>query len=94
MTSCLALSGFQAGMGSAFYAVSVGGSAAHLCYQLYSVDYTQRESCLRTFNSNKWLGAIVFAGIVIDKWLQPKDQNEKETFHISNTVLVRDASNK
>lgn len=62
----LATSGYLNGQGPAFYLISVGGAAAHLAWQLRTVDYESRESCWNVFKSNRDLGAIVWAGLGID----------------------------
>lgn len=64
--SLLALSGYLNAQGPAFYALSVGGAAAHLAWQLREVDLDGRESCWRTFASNRDLGAIVWSGMAVD----------------------------
>ncbi|GAA5932866.1 4-hydroxybenzoate octaprenyltransferase [Sporobolomyces koalae] len=64
--SLLALSGYLNGQGPAFYLMSVGGAAAHLAWQLRSVDWDQRDSCWKFFGSNRDLGAIVATGLVTD----------------------------
>ena len=72
--AALAVSGYYAHMGVVFYTISVGGAAMHYCWQLYSVRLNDRASCMKTFVSNKWFGAIVIVGIVIDKLVQPTSQ--------------------
>ncbi|KAL1920701.1 uncharacterized protein VTP21DRAFT_1078 [Calcarisporiella thermophila] len=64
--SLLALAGFMNGQGIPFYLVSVGGSAAHLAWQLRTVRYEDPKDCWKKFVSNKWLGALVWSGIVAD----------------------------
>ncbi|GAA5890988.1 hypothetical protein JCM8208_003120 [Rhodotorula glutinis] len=68
--SLLALSGYLNGQGPAFFALSVAGAAAHLAWQLRTVDLDSRESCWRTFASNRDLGAIVWSGLAVDYALQ------------------------
>lgn len=64
--SLLALSGYLNAQGPAFYALSVGGAAAHLAWQLRNADLDSRESCWEMFKSNRDLGAIVWSGMAID----------------------------
>ncbi|GAA5894843.1 hypothetical protein JCM6882_006692 [Rhodosporidiobolus microsporus] len=64
--SLLALSGYLNGQGLPFYALSVGGAAAHLAWQLRTADLETRESCWAIFKSNRDLGAIVWSGMAID----------------------------
>ena len=51
------------------YYIGCGAAAGHYAWQLYTVDLDSREDCMATFVSNKWFGAIVFSGIVLDKLL-------------------------
>lgn len=62
----LALSGYLNGQSAAFYAISVGGAAAHLAWQLRTADLETRESCWNVFKSNRDLGAIVWSGLAVD----------------------------
>jgi 4-hydroxybenzoate polyprenyltransferase len=64
--SLLALSGYLNGQGPAFYALSVGGAAAHLAWQLRTVDLESRESCWEKFKSAHHTGAIVWSGMAVD----------------------------
>lgn len=64
--SLLALSGYLNAQGPAFYALSVGGAAAHLAWQLKNADLDSRESCWEMFKSNRDLGAIVWSGMAVD----------------------------
>ncbi|KAF9120009.1 Para-hydroxybenzoate--polyprenyltransferase, mitochondrial precursor (PHB:polyprenyltransferase) [Mortierella sp. 14UC] len=66
MVSMLALAGYMNDQGPLFYTLSVGGAAAHLAWQLRSVDYENPADCWRKFASNKWTGALVFSGIAGD----------------------------
>ena len=56
-------------MGLPYFLLSVCGAAGHLAWQLRTVNYSSRRSCMAKFVSNKWLGALVFAGIVVDRAL-------------------------
>ncbi|KAG0657287.1 Para-hydroxybenzoate--polyprenyltransferase, mitochondrial precursor (PHB:polyprenyltransferase) [Rhodotorula mucilaginosa] len=64
--SLLALSGYLNAQGPAFYALSVGGAAAHLAWQLRNADMESRENCWEMFKSNRDLGAIVWSGLALD----------------------------
>ncbi|KAF9586221.1 Para-hydroxybenzoate--polyprenyltransferase, mitochondrial precursor (PHB:polyprenyltransferase) [Lunasporangiospora selenospora] len=70
MVSMLALAGYMNDQGPLFYALSVGGAAAHLAWQLRTVDYEKPADCWSKFASNKWTGALVFSGIAGDYLLQ------------------------
>ena len=62
----LAAAGHAAGVGDPYY-VGVTAAAAHLAWQLRSVDLRSRADCAAKFRSNVHLGAIVFAGAVAGK---------------------------
>jgi 4-hydroxybenzoate polyprenyltransferase len=64
--SLLAFAGYLNAQGLPFYCVSVLGSAAHLFWQLKTVDLDSREDCWAKFKSNRNLGAIVWSGIAMD----------------------------
>lgn len=61
-------------MGLPYYLISMVGGAAHLQWQLRTVDLNNPSSCMKGFQSNKWLGAIILAGIVIDVYWRRTDQ--------------------
>lgn len=61
-----ALAGYMNGQGLPFYLISVGGAAAHLAWQLRTVNYDDPKSCWQKFRSNHQTGAIVWSGIVAD----------------------------
>ncbi len=59
----LTASGAAAGMGPGYY-VGVAAMGAHLARQIYAVDLDNGPHCSATFVSNKWAGALLFAGCV------------------------------
>ncbi|KAK7340078.1 hypothetical protein VNO77_20771 [Canavalia gladiata] len=61
--SGLAVSGFNAEIGWPYYA-SLAVASGHLGWQIWTVDLSSRADCNRKFVSNKWFGAIIFAGIL------------------------------
>ncbi len=62
---CLLMIGYQAGLGLYYYAgVLVAGTLA--AYQQRLIRYREREGCFRAFLNNNWLGAVVFAGMLLD----------------------------
>lgn len=65
----LALVGRQAGMENWYYA-GLGLAAALALYQLYLIRNREPQRCFRAFLNNNWVGAAVFAGIVLDYWLR------------------------
>jgi 4-hydroxybenzoate polyprenyltransferase len=58
----------MAGVGLPFYG-GLAGAAGHLAWQIRTVNLDDRADCMAKFVSNKWLGAIIFSGIVGDKLL-------------------------
>lgn len=61
-----ALAGYMNDQGLPFYAISVVGTAAHLAWQLKTVNYNDPASCWSKFKSNTWTGAILWSGIIAD----------------------------
>ncbi|KAI8075551.1 UbiA prenyltransferase family-domain-containing protein [Thamnidium elegans] len=61
-----ALAGYMNDQGLPFYAISVLGTAAHLAWQLKTVNYNDPASCWSKFKSNTWTGGILWSGIVAD----------------------------
>ncbi|KAI5057750.1 hypothetical protein GOP47_0027765 [Adiantum capillus-veneris] len=62
VTVCsLFVAGHNAELGWPFH-VCLLGAAAHLCWQVSTVDLQSRVDCNLKFVSNKWFGAIVFSG--------------------------------
>lgn len=64
--SSLAYAGYANVQGPLFYSVSVLGAAAHLAWQIRTVELNTPASCWRRFASNRDLGYIVFAGLALD----------------------------
>lgn len=48
-----------------WYFVALIGVSGLFIYQQYLIRYRQRDACFRAFLHNNWVGAVVFAGIVI-----------------------------
>ncbi|KAI8142695.1 UbiA prenyltransferase family-domain-containing protein [Fennellomyces sp. T-0311] len=61
-----ALAGYMNGQGLPFYLISVGGAAAHLAWQLKTVNYDDTKSCWDRFRSNHQVGAIIWSGLLAD----------------------------
>ncbi|XP_059448794.1 4-hydroxybenzoate polyprenyltransferase, mitochondrial [Corylus avellana] len=64
--SSLALSGFNAGLGSPYYAF-LAAASGQLAWQIRTADLSSRADCNRKFVSNKWFGAIIFSGILFGR---------------------------
>ncbi len=65
----LLLLGQQAGLGLSYYLGLVGATALGV-YQQYLIRHRDRDACFEAFLNNNWLGALVFAGIVVDYLLR------------------------
>lgn len=64
----MVLAGQAAGCGLPFYAGVAAGSA-HVAWQIRSVDLHSSPDCMAKFVSNKWYGALIYGGIVLDRLL-------------------------
>lgn len=56
---------FSAGGGAASY-VALGMFAAHLAWQVATIDIDDPAGCLRLFKSNRDAGLVLFAGLCVD----------------------------
>lgn len=65
MLTVLAMTGRQAGLGS-YYNAALGIVILLIVYHQYLIRDRRPENCFRAFLHNNWIGAIVFAGIVLD----------------------------
>jgi 4-hydroxybenzoate polyprenyltransferase len=65
------------GMGAPYYLISMMGGAAHLQWQLSSVKLDDPSSCMSRFVSNKWFGAIVLSGIIVDVYWRRSKEKER-----------------
>ncbi len=61
----LALAGRDAGLGQ-WFVVGVVAAVIFALYQQWLIRLRQPDGCFRAFLNNAWLGASVFAGIVLD----------------------------
>lgn len=66
MVLLLAYTGLRVGFGLPFFA-GILLVAAHLGWQVYSVDLDNPRDCLRVFRSNTILGGLVLAAIMLEK---------------------------
>ena len=60
-----ALAAWLVGVG-AIGMIGLAAAAAHMAWQVTTLDISNAENCLRRFKSNRDLGWIVFAGLVAD----------------------------
>ena len=63
LVALFALAGYLAGAHWAFY-LGLGAGAAHMMWQVRTLDADSPARCLRLFRSNRDYGYLVFAGIV------------------------------
>ncbi len=64
MLALLALIGWQAGLRWPFYA-GLGAAAAMAAYHWTLIRTRTREGCFKAFRHNNWLGAAIFAGVLL-----------------------------
>lgn len=64
MLALLAVIGWQAGLRWPFYA-GLGAAAAMAIYHWTLIRTRAREGCFKAFRHNNWLGAAIFAGVVL-----------------------------
>ncbi|HET7199816.1 MAG TPA: 4-hydroxybenzoate octaprenyltransferase [Burkholderiales bacterium] len=57
--------GVHHGLGAA-YLLGLAGAAGLMAYHYRLIRVRDREACLKAFNQNNWVGAVVFAGIFAD----------------------------
>lgn len=62
------LAGQAAGCGLPYFA-GVAAGTAHIAWQIKSVDLQNGPNCMAKFVSNKWYGALMYSGIVLDRLL-------------------------
>ncbi|XP_074621017.1 4-hydroxybenzoate polyprenyltransferase, mitochondrial-like [Acropora palmata] len=77
MLSNLAIVGINSGQTWPYYA-GLGCVATHLVWQIKTVDLSSSADCLAKFKSNKWLGLLLFAGIVGGTALKTSSNNEED----------------
>jgi len=65
----LAVAGSLNGQGALFFLVSVLGAAAHVTWQLYTLDTKNPSDCKSKFLSNVKLGWIVATGLALDNYV-------------------------
>lgn len=71
MLLILAAVGFQLGRGLWYFA-GLAAAAAIMTYHYRLIRERRRERCFKAFLHNNWVGAVIFAGIVVDYLVQPQ----------------------
>lgn len=70
MASCLIASGSRAGMGPAYYIVTVLGAMLGVGFSIAKVDLSDRASCWNTFSHGfLFTGVIMVAGLAVEYWI-------------------------
>ncbi|KAF8821879.1 4-hydroxybenzoate polyprenyl transferase [Cardiosporidium cionae] len=77
MLGLLVLAGISNGMLWPYYAATCL-TGAHLTWQVYSAISPDRENYARLFRSNKWIGFILFSGIVGSKMVEFYDVDKNQ----------------
>ncbi|VDN06312.1 unnamed protein product [Thelazia callipaeda] len=57
-----------------FY-TALSATAAHLSWQIWTVNINDPNDCWKKFKTNQWLGVILFSGIVLGNVLRQEDTN-------------------
>ena len=65
----MALIGYRVNLGIAYFG-GVGIAALLAFMQYFMIRDRTREGCFKAFLHNNWIGAAIFAGIVLDFWLR------------------------
>ena len=72
---CFAAGGLAAGL-SAPYFVGLTGVAAHYAWQISTLNIEDRQSCWDRFQSNRWLGLLLFGSILAGRTFSPQKEDE------------------
>jgi len=78
MMSSLVCTGWLCQQTLPFYA-SVAAIGVHLSHQLYTLDIDNREDCAKKFQSNRWIGLLLFLGIVSGTYMKEETKEEETT---------------
>lgn len=65
----LAVVGVMGERGPAWFA-GLLGAAGIAIYHYLLIRGRERASCFKAFRHNNWLGAVIFAGLLVDEWLR------------------------
>ena len=66
--------------------MAVGSAAAHLAWQAGTADYNSRGSLAHRFNSSKWVGALLLAGIVLGRLCSEPAADEESAPTVAETL--------
>ncbi len=65
MLAILVVVGVRLGLGAPYYA-GLGAAAAMMAYHWRLIRGRSRAGCFKAFRHNNWVGAVIFAGIVVN----------------------------
>jgi len=69
MLAILAAVGIQLHFGMYYY-LGLAGAAAFMGYHYVLIRRRERAGCFRAFRYNNWVGAAIFAGIVLEHYMR------------------------
>ncbi|KAH9912834.1 UbiA prenyltransferase [Fomitopsis serialis] len=64
--ACLGIAGYMNGHGLPYFLTTVLGTAAHLIWQLATVDFDNGRQCGNLFRANGHLGYLIWTGMLLD----------------------------
>jgi 4-hydroxybenzoate polyprenyltransferase len=76
-TALLALAGYMNAQGLLYYLISVGGAGLHYVWTVGGLDVKSRHDGAHRFRQSKWLGALVFGGVLADLIWKRLSKDEK-----------------
>uniref|UniRef100_A0A0B6ZW53 4-hydroxybenzoate polyprenyltransferase, mitochondrial n=1 Tax=Arion vulgaris TaxID=1028688 RepID=A0A0B6ZW53_9EUPU len=94
MTGGMTLTGYLCDVSWPYYMI-VGLTGTKLLHQIYSVNLDNAEECSQAFRGNFYLGAVVFAGIVLANALRSTEdlktnKEESSTKQATETDVTKD----
>jgi 4-hydroxybenzoate polyprenyltransferase len=60
------------------YFLGLFGVAAHLAWQITTVDINNGKDCWEKFKSNAWIGPIFLTGIILANLIKRKDKRKEQ----------------
>ncbi|EFC50425.1 predicted protein [Naegleria gruberi] len=61
------------------YYTAVYSSLLAAVYKIHTIDYNNSEQCMKTFVQNKWIGLVIFIGIILANLTKRKKQADNQT---------------
>ena len=66
--------------------MALTGVGCHLAWQIGTLDINSTENCWQKFRSNRWLGAILFTGILAGNLMKQKAYRDLEYYRSGDFV--------